>query len=281
MIQVGQFNKLRVIKEVPFGVYLNGGSFGEILLPRKSVPKDTMIDDLVEVFIYFDSEDKIIATTTIPRAKVGDFAFLRVIDVNPVGAFLHWGLEKDLLVPGAEQQRPMVKDRSYIVYVKQDNQGRIVASSKLNYFLDKATPDLKPGQEVSLLIEEPCPLGHKVIVNNCHWGLVHSGDIFQQMHYGKRMQGYIKTVRDDGKIDIVLRKAGQDRIHELAERIMAKLQEAEGFLPVHDKTPTEDIQRLFGESKKGFKSAIGYLYKNGDITLEAEGIRLKKKVKKS
>lgn len=277
MIEVGKVNQLRVIKEVPFGVYLKGDHLGEILLPKKYVPQDTKINDMVDVFIYFDSEDKIIATTLTPRAMVGDFAFLRVIDVNLVGAFLDWGLDKDLLVPRAEQQRPMEKGRSYLVHVKHDNQGRIIASSKLNYYLDKSASHFQQGEEVSLLIEEPSPLGHKVIINNSHWGLIHSGDIFQQLHYGKRMQGYIKTIRDDGKIDVVLRKVGQGRIHELAERIIKKLQEQEGFLPLHDKSSTAEIMRMFGESKKGFKSAIGQLYKQGDISIEAEGIRLRTK----
>jgi len=277
MIEVGKVNQLRVIKEVPFGIYLKGDQLGEILLPKKYVPQDTKINDVVDVFIYFDSEDKIIATTLTPRAMVGDFAFLRVIDVNLVGAFLDWGLDKDLLVPRAEQQRPMEKGRSYLVHVKHDNQGRIIASSKLNYYLDKSPSHFQQGEEVSLLIEEPSPLGHKVIINNSHWGLIHSGDIFQQLHYGKRMQGYIKTIRDDGKIDVVLRKVGQGRIHELAERIIKKLQEQEGFLPLHDKSSTVDIMRMFGESKKGFKSAIGQLYKQGDISIEAEGIRLRTK----
>lgn len=277
MIEVGKVNQLRVIKEVPFGVYLKGDHLGEILLPKKYVPQDTKINDMVDVFIYFDSEDKIIATTLTPRAMVGDFSFLRVIDVNLVGAFLDWGLDKDLLVPRAEQQRPMEKGRSYLVHVKHDNQGRIIASSKLNYYLDKSPSHFQQGEEVSLLIEEPSPLGHKVIINNSHWGLIHSGDIFQQLHYGKRMQGYIKTIRDDGKIDVVLRKVGQGRIHELAERIIKKLQEQEGFLPLHDKSSTVDIMRMFGESKKGFKSAIGQLYKQGDISIEAEGIRLRTK----
>jgi len=277
MIEVGKVNQLRVIKEVPFGVYLKGDHLGEILLPKKYVPQDTKINDMVDVFIYFDSEDKIIATTLTPRAMVGDFAFLRVIDVNLVGAFLDWGLDKDLLVPRAEQQRPMEKGRSYLVHVKHDNQGRIIASSKLNYYLDKSASHFQQGEEVSLLIEEPSPLGHKVIINNSHWGLIHSGDIFQQLHYGKRMQGYIKTIRDDGKIDVVLRKVGQGRIHELAERIIKKLQEQEGFLPLHDKSSTVEIMRMFGESKKGFKSAIGQLYKQGDISIEAEGIRLRTK----
>lgn len=275
MIEVGQFNKLRVVKEVPFGVYLDGEHLGEILLPRKYVPKNTVIDDLLEVFVYFDSEDLIIATTLKPSARVGEFAFLRVIDVNPVGAFLNWGLDKDLLVPRTEQQRPMEKDKSYLVYVKQDNQGRIIASSKLNYFLDKTPAHFKSGEEVNLIVEGQTPLGTKVIINHSHWGLIHSADIFQRLYYGQRMKGYIKTVREDGKVDVALRKVGQDRIHDLTSRILEKLQEEGGFLALHDKSPADAIMRVFGESKKGFKSAIGQLYKQGLIVIEDEGIRLK------
>ncbi|RUR08777.1 S1 RNA-binding domain-containing protein [Legionella sp. km772] len=275
MIEIGKFNRLRVIKEVPFGVYLDGEDWGEILLPKKFVSKTLTIDDLVDVFVYFDSEDKIIATTQNPLTRVGEFAFLRVVDVNPIGAFLNWGLDKDLLVPRTEQQRPMEKDKSYLVYVKQDNQGRIIASSKLNYFLDKSPPEFKVGEEVSLFIEGQTPLGTKVIINHSHWGLIHAADIFQRLYYGKRMTGYIKTVREDGKIDVALRKVGQDRIHELSSRILAKLKEEGGFLPLHDKSSAEAIMRLFGESKKGFKSAIGQLYKQGEIIIEDQGIRLK------
>lgn len=275
MIEVGQFNKLRVIKEVPFGVYLDGEHLGEILLPRKYVPKNTVIDDLLEVFVYFDSEDLIIATTLKPLARVGEFAFLRVIDVNPVGAFLNWGLDKDLLVPRTEQQRPMEKDKSYLIYVKQDNQGRIIASSKLNYFLDKTPAYFKSGEEVNLIVEGQTPLGTKVIINHSHWGLIHSADIFQRLYYGQRMKGYIKTVREDGKVDVALRKVGQDRIHDLTSRILEKLKEEGGFLALHDKSPADAIMRVFGESKKGFKSAIGQLYKQGLIVIEDEGIRLK------
>lgn len=279
MIEVGKWNKLSVIKEVPFGVYLNGGNVGEILLPKKVVPENTQINDLVDVFVYFDSEDKIIATTKQPRATVGDFAFLRVVDVNLVGVFLDWGLDKDLLVPRTEQQRVMEKGKSYIVYVKQDNQGRIVASSKLNYFLDKTTHQYKIGQEVDLLIEEPSPLGIKVIVNNSHWGLIHSGDIFQQLNCGQKLKGYIKTIREDGKLDVVLRKMGPDRFQDLAAIILNKLQDEGGFLALHDKSPSQDIKRIFGESKSSFKNAIGNLYRQGKIQIETDGIRLKSKKK--
>lgn len=279
MIRIGQFNTLKVIKEVAFGIYLDGGDWGEILLPNKFVPQNTRVHDMLEVFIYFDSEDKIIATTLRPYARLGSCAFLKVIDVNRVGAFLDWGLEKDLLVPMPEQYRPMEKDKSYIVYVKQDTQGRIIASSKLDYFLDKEPASFKQGDEVNLLVAETTALGNKVIINDSHWGLVHSGDIFQTLTHGKRIRGYIKNIRADGKIDVGLRKIGQGSIRDLATRILAALNKGDGFLPLHDKSASLDIQRAFGESKKSFKSAIGHLYKCGDITLESNGIRLRHKGK--
>ncbi|MGQ3891010.1 CvfB family protein [Legionella sp. CNM-4043-24] len=274
MIQAGQFNRLLVIKEVPFGVYLQGGELGEILLPKKVVPKGTEPGDRLDVFVYHDSDDKIIATTVAPRVKLGECAYLKAVDVNRVGAFLDWGLDKDLLVPGPEQQRPMEKGKSYIVYVKQDNQGRLIASTRLDHFLDKTPVDFQRGDEVSLLIAERTHLGYKAIINHRYWGLIHYADVFQNLGYGQKIPGYIKTIRDDGKIDLVLRKMGQDNIHDLATRILAELAKNTGFLPLHDKSPPEDIQRVFGESKKSFKSAIGQLYKRGEITIEENGIRL-------
>jgi uncharacterized protein len=199
------------------------------------------------------------------------------VDVAPFGAFLDWGLDKDLLVPKLEQHRPMEKDKSYIVYVKQDKTERLIASSKLDYFLDKSFPQYQKGDEVSLLISEKTMLGTKVIINDQHWGLIHASDIFQPLHYGKRIRGYIKTVREDGKIDVVLRKMGQDNTNDLAQRIMSQLRKMDGFLPFHDKSSPEDIMRAFNESKKNFKNAIGQLYKEGAITLEADGIRIKSK----
>ena len=277
MIKIGHFNKLMVIKEVPFGLYLDGHDWGDILLPNKVVPKGTQLNDMLDVFIYFDSEDKIIATTLRPRTQLNSCAFLKVVDVNRVGAFLDWGLDKDLLVPKPEQKRPMETGKSYIVYVKQDNEGRIIASSKLDYFLDKSPADFKPGDEVNLLIAETTELGTKVIINDNHWGLIHAGEVFQTLGYGKRMRGYIQTVRDDGKIDVVLRKIGQANIRDLTQRILAKLHKAGGFLPLHDKSSSLDIQRALSESKKSFKSAIGQLYKRGEINIESNGIRLRKK----
>lgn len=274
MVKIGQVNQLRVIKEVAFGIYLDGNELGDILLPKKYVPKDTQLDQLLEVFIYFDSEDRVIATTLRPKIQFECCGFLKVIDVNRVGAFLDWGLDKDLLVPRSEQQRPMEKNKSYLVYSKLDNQGRIIASSKLDHFLSKNTPEFKQGEEVDLWIAETTHLGTKVIVNNSHWGLIHSSDIFQILTYGKRIKGYIKTIRDDGKIDVVLRKTGQSNIQDLSELILSELNKNAGFLPLHDKSAADEIMRIFKDSKKNFKSAIGQLYKRGKIIIEAQGIRL-------
>lgn len=280
MIKIGQYNQLKVVKEVSFGVYLDGHDYGEILLPKKYVPQDAKVNDVLEVFIYFDSSDKIIATTQRPRAAVGDCAFLKVIDVNRVGAFLDWGLDKDLLVPVPEQSRPMEKNKSYIVFVKQDNKDRIIASSKIDHFLDKSPSNYKQGEEVDLLIAEKTNLGNKVIINDKHWGLIHSSEIFQTLSYGKRTHGYIKAIRDDGKIDITLRKTGPENFYTLAENILKELQLKGGFLPLHDKSSPEDIKHALGESKKNFKNAIGHLYKKGKIHIETNGIRLRENVKK-
>jgi len=274
MADVGQINKLVVVKEVPFGVYLDGGDWGEILLPNKFVPTGTQVDDEVEVFVYFDSGDQIVATTQRPRACLGSFAFLKVVDVNRVGAFLDWGLDKDLLVPLPEQRRPMEKGKSYIVHVKLDGRGRLVASSKIDRFLDRRPTGLKEGDEARLLIAEETNLGNKVIIDDSHWGLLHASDIFQTLSYGKRMTGYIKTVRDDGKIDVVLTKGGHEHITGLSGRILAELNRKGGFLPLHDKSPVDDIKNALGVSKKSFKAAIGQLYTKRKIKIEPNGIRL-------
>lgn len=274
MIEVGQFNTLKVVKQVPFGLYFDGGSFGEILLPNKVVPKDTQLNDFIKAFIYYDSEDKIIATTKEPKAILGTFASLKVIDINRVGAFLDWGLDKDLLVPVPEQQRPMEKGKSYIVYLKLDNKERIIATSKLDHCLERKPENLQVGDEVDLLIADRTDLGIKVIINNRNWGLIHSSDNFQNLHYGEKTQGYIKTLREDGKCDVTLRKMGRDSITELAQSIINELIKRQGFLALHDKSSPQEIQAIFHQSKKSFKNAIGQLYKQGKITIEENGIQL-------
>ncbi len=276
MIKIGQFNRLMVTKEVPFGVYLDGKEYGEILLPKKYVPKNASPEDMIDVFIYFDSEDKIIATTRSPLAEVNKCAFLKVIDVNPTGAFLDWGLDKDLLVPRPEQQRPMEQNKFYVVYLKQDAQDRIFASSKLDYFLDKSPAEYSFNEEVNLMIAQKTDLGFKVIINHKHWGLIHTNDVFQNLYVGQKIKGYIKQIREDQKIDVVLRQQCAIARDDLSARILEALEKADGFLPLHDKSSPEEISRMFAESKKRFKNAVGQLYKEGKIILETEGIRLAK-----
>lgn len=278
MVKTGQFNNLTVLRKVAFGLYLDGGDWGDILLPSKFVPQGIRINDRLDVFVCFDSEDRIIATTLNPLARAESFAFLRVVDVNSVGAFLDWGLDKDLLVPRPQQQRPMEKNKYYLVYVTRDERGRIFASSRLDHFLNQTQPQFRPGEEVSLLVAEKVAPGIRVIINDRHWGMVHSADVFQSPPYGQRVPGYIKTVREDGKIDVLLRKPGQDSVRELAQRILVRLHESGGFLPLHDKSSPLEISRAFGESKKSYKSAIGNLYKRGDIVIEPNGIRLSGKI---
>lgn len=273
-MQIGQLNTLTVTKKVDFGVYLDGGTYGEILLPKKWVPKGTEAQDGIEVFIYFDSEDRLIATTMKPYASLHTFAPLKVVEVNQVGAFLDWGLEKDLLVPRAEQHRAMEPNKRYLVYIKQDHEGRLVGSSKIDRYLDKTEPQFKPGEEVDLLIAQTTDLGTKVIINHTHWGLVYAQDIFKPLAYGEKIRGYIKMIRPDGKIDVVLRKAGGDGVRELAEHILSELNNNGGSLPLNDKSSPEAIKQAFGESKKSFKNALGYLYKQKRITFTEKGIEL-------
>ncbi len=275
MIKIGRMNQLSVVKTVSFGVYLDGKEYGEILLPTKVVPEDTQPNDILDVFIYFDSEDRIIATTKRPDVQLGQCAYLKVVDVNAVGAFLDWGLDKDLLVPKSEQRRPMELDKSYLVYLKQDEEGRILASSKLDYFLDTTRMRAKVGDEVGLLVAETTDLGRKVIINHKHWGLIYESDIFQPIRYGQKTRGYIKAIRDDGKVDVVLRKSGKAGADALALRILRELYQRGGFLALHDKSSPDEIQRILGESKKNFKNAVGQLYKQGKIMLETNGIRLR------
>ncbi|MFC1748676.1 S1 RNA-binding domain-containing protein [Pseudomonadota bacterium] len=274
MAEIGQTNTLRVVKEVPFGVYLDGDEDGEILLPKRYVPEDCSVGDSLDVFLYFDSEDKLIATTQRPRAVVGKFAYLQVKELSNVGAFLDWGLPKDLLVPFPAQKRRMEEGKSYIVYVSLDNEGRIVATSKIDKFLDKWPARYEEGQEVNLMIAERTEMGYKAIINHRHWGLIHDTDVFKSLRYGKKIKGYIKTIREDGKIDLYLSKAGYGKVDDLAERILEALAERGGFIALHDKSPAEEIKHTFGESKKSFKSAIGALYKQKKIKIEKDGIRL-------
>lgn len=279
MIQVGQYNTLRVVKEVEFGIYLDGGEAGEILLPAKYVPQDTKVDDEIEVFIYHDSEDRLIATTEEPYIMAGEFAFLETQMVNHVGAFLDWGITaKDLFVPFAEQRASMRQGGIYLVYAYIDDMsGRIVASSKVDKFLDNTPPQYDINQEVELLVVQETDLGYKVIVDNKHWGMVYKNEIFTEVGAGDFLTGYVKKVREDEKLDISLQPVGYRQAvgdGALATRIMEQLQQAGGFLPYGDKTDAQIIADTFGCSKKNFKKAIGALYKAQRITISPDGIRI-------
>jgi uncharacterized protein len=275
MTEIGKLNTLRVVKELDFGVYLDGAELGEILMPKRYVPENCKIDDMVEVFIYLDSEDRIIATTQMPNAMVGQFASMEVVMVNEVGAFLDWGLQKDLLVPFREQKVKMEEGKSYVVYVYFDAESnRIAASAKLDQFFDLEPAEYEEGQEVDLLIFNQTDMGFKAIVNNINEGMIYGNEVFKPLHKGQKLKGFIKKVRDDGKLDLCLQKPGFEKVDELAERILAYLQKNEGFLNVTDKTPPEVISQMFGASKKTFKKAVGALYRKKIIKLETDGIAL-------
>ncbi|MCM1030195.1 MAG: S1-like domain-containing RNA-binding protein [Oscillibacter sp.] len=275
MIEIGKYNTLRVIKVVDFGVYLDGEERGEILLPNEYVPKDCFPDDYLKVFIYFDSEDRIIATTEVPNIQVGEFAWMKVVSTSSVGAFLDWGLRKDLLVPFREQRDRMTEGKSYLVYAYVDDASdRIVATAKIEKYLGNVPIQYKPGQEVDVLIARKSDLGYNVIVDNLHWGLVYRNEIFRPLRLGQKLKGYIKEVREDDKIDITLQKKGYDRINGIVERILEKLEDNGGVLDVSDKTAPEIIYNLFECSKKDYKKAIGTLFKERKIELTATEIKL-------
>lgn len=276
MVEIGKFNTLTVVKLVDFGVYLDGEERGEILMPKEYVPDHCSPDDEVKAFIYFDSEDRIVATTEHPYVQVGEFAFLKVVAVSSIGAFLDWGLRKDLLVPFREQREPMLEGRSYLVYAYVDNASdRIVASTKVDKYLDQVFPEYEPGEEVDVLIARKSDLGYNVIVNNTHWGLIYQNEIFQPIKIGQKLKGYIKEVREDDKIDVSLQPAGYEKIDGLSKMILDKIRDNGGVLDISDKSAPEEIYTLFGCSKKNYKKAIGALFKKGFIEIDASEIRLK------
>lgn len=275
MAEIGKLNTLEVLKEVDFGIYLDGGNLGEILMPKRYVPEGTMPGDYIEAFIYLDSEDRLLATTEKPLAMVDDFALLEVVSVTSVGAFLNWGLPKDLFVPFREQRKPMEVGEKYLVYVYlDDNSKRIAASSKIEQFLDNIPVDYEENEEVDLIIVNETDLGYNAIIDNSHLGVLYKNEVFQTLHPGDRLQGYIKKIRPDGKIDLRLDKVGYEKIGGFADEILEKLQQNNGFLPLTDKSSPEEIYQTFRISKKNFKAAIGALYKRRMITLEDNGIRL-------
>ncbi len=275
MTETGKVNTLRVVKILDFGAYLDGGEQGEILLPIKQVPEGTKPDDELDVFIYNDSEDRIIANTELPYAMVGDFAFLKVVAAERVGAFLDWGLMKDLLVPFKEQNKKMEEGRWYVVRVYLDEEtDRIAASARLDKFLDLRPPEYKSGEAVNIMIHSKTDMGYKVIINDAHWGMLYNNEIFKPVKVGDRMPAFIKKIREDYKIDVYLNKTGFGQIDKISQDILSIMKENGNFIPVTDKSKPEVIYSIFGISKKSFKKAIGGLYKKRLINIEDKGIRL-------
>lgn len=274
-IKLGKFNTLDVVKEVEFGMYLDGGEDGEILLPKRYVPDDCAIGQSLDVFIYLDNEERLVATTLSPLIQVGQFAYIRVAWVNEYGAFLEWGLMKDLFVPFREQKQKMQMGEKYIVYAYLDEESyRIVASAKIERFLSKEKAPYAEGDEIDALIWQKTDLGFKVIVNNEYGGLLYDSEIFTPLHTGMRVKAYIKQVREDGKIDLVLQKGGFEKIDDFSEVLLQYIKDEGGRIMLNDKSPAEEIYEAFGVSKKTFKKSVGDLYKRHLIVLADDSISL-------
>ncbi|MBP3775142.1 MAG: GntR family transcriptional regulator [Bacteroidaceae bacterium] len=271
---IGKFNRLRIADFNSHGALLDGGT-EQVLMPGKYVSPESKVGDEVEVFVYLDQQDRPVATTEQPLAQVGQFAFLRVAWVNKYGAFLHWGVTKDLFVPYREQARRMVKDAAYLVYIYIDQvTGRIVATNKLDRYVQIQKQGYAKGQKVNVWVWKQTEMGFKVIVDNQYQGLVFKNEIFRPLHIGDALTAVVKSVRPDGKLDISLQNDGKRHLDDFSEQLFAQLQAAGGFLPVNDDTPPEEIYQRFGVSKKTFKRTIGTLYKKQVISLEDDGIRL-------
>jgi predicted RNA-binding protein (virulence factor B family) len=275
-LKIGKLNALRIVKIVEFGAYLDGGEHGEILLPKNTMPANCAVDTTIEVFIYFDSESRIIATTKKPYAMVGEVAYLKVVSTSSFGAFVDWGLPyKDLLVPFSEQKTHMRVDEFYCVFIYTDEHtGRIVASAQLDKFITDLNSDFQSGQTVELFITEKTEMGYKAIINNSHWGILYKNEVFQKLEIGQKIKGLVKRIREDKKIDLSLYESGYKKIENLLDTILTRLKEHSGFIPLNDKTPPEKIYEFFGVSKKSYKDAIGGLYKKKLISIENDGIRL-------
>ena len=275
MLKIGKYNLLRVVKEVPFGVYLDGANYGDILLPKRDVPKDCKPGSWLKVFIYLDSEDRLIATTKTPSAMVGECACLKVVAISKFGAFLDWGLPKDLLVPRREQVHLMQEGRSYVVYLYVDEQTQtIAASSRLEMFLNEFGNDFTAREAVELMIAERTEIGFKAVINGTHLGLLYANEVFQPLHIGQKLTGYIKAIRPDRKIDLMLQLPSAVAHDDLTQKILAHLQAQGGRSSFSDKSSPEAIYETFQVSKAHFKRAIGLLYKQKQIVIEPTGIRL-------
>ncbi len=275
MISLGVQNKLKIGRFAPPGAYLTDELGNEVLLPNKYVSAETKLDDWLDVFVYKDSEDRIVATTLDPYVRLHQFACLEVKEVNQFGAFLDWGIEKDLLVPFRQQKQNMQSGKRYLIYLYIDElTDRLAATAKVQRHFEKADIDLELQQEVDLLIAEHSDLGFNVVVNNKYRGLIFDNELFQELHMGDHIKGYVKQIREDKKIDISLRKSGMEHLESGAIKILDLLHAKDGFLPLHDKSSPKEIQMELNISKKSFKRSVGILYKQKAITINSDGIRL-------
>ncbi|MCC7299017.1 MAG: GntR family transcriptional regulator [Bacteroidia bacterium] len=271
----GQYNELLMLKSTDFGIYLDGGDLGEILMPLKYVPEGVEAGQRVHCFVYYDTEDRLIATTEIPKAVVGECAFLECVAATKFGAFMHWGLTKDLLVPHREQNLPLEEGRSYVIHIYTDTvSNRIVGSAKIEKHLNKTTPTFKEGDEVNLLIARKTDSGMVAVINHTHTGLIYQNEIFQNLRSGDAVKGYIFKMREDGKTDLKLQKPGYDALVGLDKDVVNVFKKHGGYLAVTDKSDPEEIYRLFQMSKKNWKKIIGNLYKKRAIEMFDEGIRI-------
>ncbi|MEY3881249.1 MAG: hypothetical protein RIQ94_2045 [Pseudomonadota bacterium] len=274
MINIGKVNKLTVVKQQGPEVYLDDGTSGKVRLADRRLPTHIQLGDSLDVFVYVDAEGHLAATSKKPLAEVGDIAWMKVVSLNYVGAFLEWGLPKDLLVPFGEQYHEMEVGRSYLVKVFLDDQNRIAATTKIDKMLSDEADDFEVGQKVSLIIADTSDLGIKAIINNSHWGMLYQNELFSPVKKGQKLDGYIKQIREDHKIDLSLQQPGYGKVLSLTDTIIAKLKANGGVLMLGDKSPPEAIYATFGVSKKVFKQAIGALYKQQLITIEKGEIRL-------
>jgi len=275
MVSVGRVNVLEVGRSCDFGLLLDGGELGEILMPKRYVSKALKPGDKVEVFIMLDSEDRLTATTERPVAMAGECAYLRVVSTTPIGAFLEWGMPKDMFVPFREQKITMRTGSSYLVRIYYDlASGRLAASSKLDKFLDKTKADYEPGDKVNVIIHRKTDLGYTAIINHEHSGIIFHNEVFQSLQQGQQLEVFIKQVRPDGKIDLCLHKPGYEKVTSLTDVILNHLKEQGGFMAVTDKNSPEEIYTLFGVSKKTYKKAIGALYKQRLVAFENGGTKL-------
>lgn len=274
MINIGAYNELEVVKQLDFGIYLKDGDI-EILMPTKWVPQGTKIGDRLNVFIFRDSDDRLIATTVVPYAMAETFAFLEVKQVNDIGAFLDWGMDKDLLVPFREQTFRMEAGKSYVVFVYVDEKtDRLTASAKLKDFFVSEPDTIQEGDIVDLLIYSETPLGYNAVINDLYSGLLYKNEVFETIRIGDKLKGYVKRIREDNKIDLSLQKSGFELVDDVKWRILNLLKQNEGFLPLNDNSSPEEIKSKLQISKKAFKKAVGALYRERLVKLTDKGVEL-------